>query len=231
MRTLIKVAAVLALAANYHSAAGRVGTQNVSASQSVTDVRERPLLGIDYSGAARLKLASRKDSYRFGEMIGLDIALLNATDTPIFFHKLSGPTVVVKVFDEKGAVVKVIPGSVRLEGVVPQSYVLLGAGEVTVGSRQLLAGCNAAGLAAFDEARQRLNEDVGRQKIGYDQGMFERGLFVNWGDVCAQTTRPGSYDIVVEVSNRHVVLSGRGAKVKTAVSTISSPPLRITISE
>ena len=56
--------------------------------QHVEDLKKRPDLGVDYSQVANLKLASRKTSYRVGEMISIDIAIINSSDAPVFFHKL-----------------------------------------------------------------------------------------------------------------------------------------------
>ena len=232
MRTLLIVATATVLLGSFHLVTSQSQrSQNVSMPQAVRDAREQPHLGIEYSSAVKFKLISRKSSYHIGEIVSLDIAMLNATKEQFFIHKLSGPTVTPKVFDEKGIEVSITPSIIALEGIVPQSYSLLGSGEIIVGSIQMLAGCNVKGAAAFDEARRKLDMDIRQNKVRYDEALFERNLFINWGDTCLRTTQPGIYDVVVEVTNQHVILSARESKVKTAVGTISSSPLRIVISE
>ncbi|MGH9932191.1 MAG: hypothetical protein ACREA9_23565, partial [Pyrinomonadaceae bacterium] len=67
--------------------------QDPSVQRGVDDVKARPKLGVEYERVATFKLASRKTTYRIGEMISLDLAILNAAKTLVFFHKLAGPTV------------------------------------------------------------------------------------------------------------------------------------------
>jgi hypothetical protein len=232
MRIFLTVVTATMLLGSFHLVVGQARPGNKDDIQQDTrDVQERPQQGIEYSRAAKLKLASRKTSYRVGEMINLDIAILNTTNKQIFFHKLSGPQITLRVFDEKGSAVSVTPSIIALEGVVPQSYSLLGPGEIIVGSIQMLAGCNVEGASAFDEARQKLAEDVRRNQAKYDEAVFERNLFINWGDACLRIPRPGTYNVVVEVTNQHVIVSAREPNVKTAVGTTRSIPITITISE
>ena len=100
-----------------------------------------------------------------------------------------------------------------------------------IGSLQLLAGCKVEGASKFEEARHKLDDDVRRKLTSYDKAVFERNLFVNWGDACLGTERVGSYVLVVEARNSHVVLSASQPQAKTAVGSISSNKLSINISE
>jgi len=49
--------------------------------QYIETVKLRPDLGAEYSQAASIKLASRKSSYRVGEMISVDVAFLNRSSS------------------------------------------------------------------------------------------------------------------------------------------------------
>lgn len=205
--------------------------RDASLRRTVSDVQERPRLGIEYSRVAQFKLASRKRSYRVGEMFSLDVAMLNTANAQVFFHKLSGPTLTIKAHDNRGAEVTVTPTSIDLEAILPQSYLLLDSNEIIVGSLQVLAGCNVEGVAAFDEARQKFNEDVHQGRVKYGKGLFERNLFINWGEVCLRLMQPGTYTITIEITNRHVIVSSCEPNLKTAVGNITSTPLTITITE
>lgn len=205
--------------------------RDASLQRTVSDIQERPQLGIEYSRVAQFKLASRKRSYRIGEMFSLDVAMLNTANAQVFFHKPSGPTLTINARDDKGAEITVTPTSMDLEAVIPQSYLLLDSNEVIVGSLQVLAGCNVEGVAAFDEARQKFNKEVHQGQVKYGKGLFERNLFINWGDACLRLTQPGTYTITVEITNQHVVVSSCESSLKTAVGNLISTPLTITVIE
>src|SRR4026208_687029 len=49
----------------------------------------RQNLAAKFEAAAQLKIASRKTDFHQGEMITLDVALLNTSSRPLFFRKLS----------------------------------------------------------------------------------------------------------------------------------------------
>src|SRR5262245_29970443 len=51
-------------------------------------VKDRPELGVDIGTVATFKIASRKKIYHLGEMVNIDLALLNTSDQPIFFQRL-----------------------------------------------------------------------------------------------------------------------------------------------
>jgi hypothetical protein len=82
---------VLALAGTVLSGT-RHRRQRVPRSNSLALAGERPDLAVDYGVTAKLKLVSRKTTYRVGEMISLDIAMLNTSDSPIYLHKLMHPS-------------------------------------------------------------------------------------------------------------------------------------------
>ncbi|MGH9933262.1 MAG: hypothetical protein ACREA9_29105, partial [Pyrinomonadaceae bacterium] len=118
-----------------------------------------------------------------------------------------------------------------LEGIVPQSYILLRPNEVALGALQLLAGFNVEGLSAFGESREALNRDVHMGRVEYGKGLFDRNLFVNWGDACLRIDRPGTYIITATMVSENVVTSPCEPKVKTAVGTIRSTSFTVNIIE
>lgn len=56
-------------------------------SAGLEDIKKRPDLGVDYARVAKFKLASRKTTYRVGEMMSIDLAIMNASSTAVFSTK------------------------------------------------------------------------------------------------------------------------------------------------
>ncbi|MBV9924573.1 MAG: hypothetical protein JOZ96_05975 [Acidobacteria bacterium] len=232
MRYLLMVVVVTLLCGGGARAVGQAkGGDNRSERRTLIDVRKKADLGIDYSQTAKVKLASRQSSYRFGELISLDLALLNATDKRLFVDKPSGIGLSIEVVDENGKEVSVNPYTVLAGSPSPESYSLLEPNQITIGGFILLAGCNTEGVGSFLDRRVELARDVSAGRAEYDRGLFERDLFVNWGDACLRTTHPGKYSVTATLTNRWVVVSPAEPKVKTMVGTIRSTPLTITIAE
>jgi hypothetical protein len=198
----------------------------------VEDLRKRPDLGSNYAQVAKFKLASRKATYRVGEMITIDVAIMNVSDAPVFLHKLNRPSLKLKAQDRKGASVSINDYYTVLEGVAPQSFRRIEAGHILFESFQLLAGCDDANLKARFEASKKLEEEEhgGGERVFF-KGLFERDLFVNFGQSCFSANTPGTYTITAEQSNDTVVVSSNRPKVKSAVGTIRSTPLTLTIIE
>lgn len=175
---------------------------------------DRPDLAVSYMNAAKFKLASRKTTYRLGEMISLDMALLNTTNSPVYFDRLLQPNFLVR--DRKGQAVDLVPYAIAELAPTPDLFVLTEAGEILTKSIQVLVGCNRKSAEDMDPQLE-------------SKRVFERNGFVNWGDACLRVNRPGSYTIIVEQGNQRVVVSAAEPGAKTAVGVISSTPLTITI--
>lgn len=166
---------------------------------------KRPDLAIDYTKVSRVKLASRKASYRLGEMISLDVALLNTSKIPVFFHKFLQPNFYVQ--RGRGQFAPLLPYILIEAPTSLDSYILLQPGEMTTQSFLLLAGCDRR---TSDNIARGLNEKDSRKQ-------FEENRFVNWGDLCMSVHHPGSYSIRVEQGNNDVVVLANSSNAKTAV--------------
>jgi hypothetical protein len=176
------------------------------------------------------RLASRKAAYRAGEMISLDLAMLNKSDTPVFSKQPTALTVSLIAHSANGAEVKVSEFTVYQLGVSTNLYTLLSPNAIITGSLNLLVGCGEQ--SEFMKARNRLlNGGSQETKSVGDREVFECDLFISWGDACLDTIRPGTYSVVAEIRNEHVIGSPCEPNVKTAVGSIRSTPLRITITE
>lgn len=178
----------------------------------------RPDLGIEYATAAKLKLASRKTKYRLGEMISLDLAMLNTTKTPVFFYRLLQPN--FDVSDHRGNSVDIVPYLIVEPAPGSDLYTLLQPGEIMTKSFEVLAGCDKKALENLSKGLDKKDKDL-----------FEQDGFVNWGQLCLRAVRPGTYTITVEHGNSDVVISANGPNAKTAIGVIRSTPLTIEITQ
>lgn len=230
---ILSLALVTLFARN--SVRSRVGQQSPCKQpelrRQVYEEGARPKSKIGYSESVRFKLGSRKTIYRRGEMITVDLAMLNTSGSPLFVHRLIGPYLRWKVHAEAGQPIPIEQNLLVLEGVSAQSFDYLTVDDFATGSFQLLAGCDIGGLRDFQEAHQKLNRDevAGRGKS--NKAVFDRDLFVSWGDACLSLTAPGTYLISAEISNEFVIASPCEPLAKTAVGTIESTPFKIVIKE
>src|SRR5687768_7600496 len=73
----------------------------------VVPADSRPTLATDWHKVAQLKLAARKGTFYSGEMINIDIAMMNQSSEEIFFRSINSPSFVVT--DEAGKPIPVVP--------------------------------------------------------------------------------------------------------------------------
>jgi hypothetical protein len=198
-----------------------------STQRSVIAVRKRPSLGVDYSRVAKFKLASRKSSYRVGEMISLDLAILNSTNARTFFLQILPSTITLSAYDESGVRVGVYPFTIHQLGVSQDLYTVLNPSVIAVGTFHLLVGCSEQ--ATFLESKDKILNDGLGNKVPGDSDSFEHNLFVDWGDGCFKVERAGHYTITAEIANTHVIVSSFDRTVKTAVGTLRSTPFTLRI--
>ena len=198
----------------------------------VEDLRKRPDLGVDYAEVVKFKLASRKTTYHVGEMISIDLAFMNVSDAAVFLHKLDQPSLELRAQDAKGASVSINEYYTVLEGVAPKSYQRIEPGYLLSESFQLLVGRDERHLKTYFQAREKLQEEEHHkgERIFFN-GLFDRDLFVNWGQACFAVKTTGKYTIMAEQSNDTAFVSPDSPKVKTAVGRIRSTPFTITITE
>lgn len=199
----------------------------VTPRRSVSRVEERPQLGVDYSQVAKFKLISRKKTYHLGEMISLDLALLNISGSKIFFRKLSDFNITLAVRDEKGSTVEIWSYTIDLEAVVSDSYVVVDPDSIITWTYQLISGLKENDeLEKYIEAKHSLYKEG---RLNPDKERFNRGLFLNIGRGALDISNPGVYTITATATNDYVVVSPCEGNPKTAVGKIISAPLEITI--
>lgn len=179
----------------------------------------RPELRIEYARAARFKLASRKTTYRIGEIISLDAALLNVSGQPAYFRHPENSEFVAR--DRRGNEVRVIPYVTPSVDITRTSFSLLQKDQILTNSTQLLVGCN-------DRVSRDVIASLGEDN---DRVVFDRNLFVNQGYGCIDVRHAGTFAVTAEESNEYVVVSSGVSSALTVVGTIQSNYFTITVTK
>jgi hypothetical protein len=186
-------------------------------------------LAVEYNDVSKIKLASRKTTYRVGEMINIDLAILNTASFPVFFRNLKSNALTLQVRYENEREARVY-FQLYLEGLVPQSFSLAQPNGMLIESYQILAGCNVEGLSEYETTREKIVKALPLNAGIDDRPFFENNIFVNWGDACIRAVRPGAYTFTAEFQHDDTVVNSPcDPKAKTAVGSIRSSPLTITI--
>ena len=192
--------------------------QEETREESIESAKARPDLGADYSSVARFKIASRKQTYHMGEMISLDLAMLNLSKEAVLFFPLSASRFHLQ--DEKGEEVRLTPYIVTAMSIGPNGYSLVEANNMVADSYPVTAGCDRR---AFDKMISATDDNAS------DVTVFNDNRFVNWGRACLNVVRPGTYVIWAEAQNNYVVVPSGKNSPKTAIGKIRSNALEITI--
>lgn len=185
----------------------------------------------DFTEGLELRIASRKTSYMFDEIITLDIALLNRTSTPFFAFAPSPQTVVVSAMNSEKNVILVGAYEVNQLGHSTNMYRRLGGGAYTTGRVNVLIGCSKPNSYTKQKV-ERLNSLMNSQQ-NTNEALFAEGWFISWGDFCLDAKESGAYEISVETNAGEYVVSFPDcpSDTKTVVSKIKSRPLEINIAK
>lgn len=174
---------------------------------------------IAFSNISELKLSSRKTRYRMGELLSLDAALINSSDKPIYLTELRDLSFSARnIAGNKVGVANYVEIS---SDVSPDSFQLVQAGEMITHTVHILVGCDKRVLK-----NTQLMLDAKD-----DRSIFDRNLFVSWGQGCLDAKRVGTYKLTAELTNDYVVVSSEFGNLRTAVGSITSNPLTIIISK
>lgn len=184
--------------------------------QRVFRVEDRRDHAVEYTRVAELKLASLKTTYRVDETLIVGMAMLNTSSEPIRFYEMSNPEIYLQYEEDDPQ--RVIPFVLGEKIITPRSFTLLQPGAMIDDTIQLLVGCD-----------DKYYEPFSTRGITSDTRVFEDGRFVYMGHACLKITRPGLYTLIVKQSNQHVVVLPTRLGVKTAVGTITSAPLKISV--
>jgi len=194
--------------------------QRVADKRRLELLAKRPKLGIEYSRVAKFKLTSRKTTYKLGELVSIDVAMLNTSGKPVYFRKLSDQEGLKWIMlDEMGKEVMVILNLYVDSFDTPQSFQLIESHQMLTDWPQYLAGCDER---AFKQIAELFADKDASKR-------FENNQFHYWGRGCLKIENPGTYTISAEMKNNMVVVSANELSTQTAVGMISSFPLTINI--
>lgn len=175
----------------------------------ISPVKYRPLLRIDYSGAAEFKTVSRKAEYRIGELISIDMGLINISDKPINFLSLDKFAQII-IEDGKGNNIPVQPFAIADYFMSSANYTLLDSGEFDSASVLFVLGCNTK-----------------LPHLSAPRDVYNSNAFVSSGRGCIDVRKSGKYIIKASISNDLVVT--KNEMYKTAIGQMESSPFELTI--
>jgi hypothetical protein len=176
----------------------------------IANVNEYPKLGVPLEKVARLKLAVRKTNYLKGEMLAIDIAVLQQPNLAGYFPAIEN--VQLSVENQRGEDI-LIPYLIRrtsatLKPSQPE--------EIQTMSELILIGC--------EERAFEINTLLGSASASE---VFEKSLFTNWGQGCAKIQKESQIIIRATLSNSKVLINSNGQQQKTAVGILNSDTLSI----
>jgi hypothetical protein len=188
--------------------------------RKIAEARTLPHMGVEYSRVTKLKLTSRKKAYRVGEMISLDVAIMNISDDPIFLDGLTYAE--FDAHDTRKQKSLLFPYYFIERNVLPDMFTILKPDSFELLTLNVLAGCDNRAT----EMRDAVLDEKNKQKE-----IFERGLFASWGWGCLQVDAPGTYTITVKLITNHVVVAADQPQIKTAIGSMTSEPLDLLITK
>jgi hypothetical protein len=205
-----KLVVALLVSLFVHELAAIVAVSQATSSQERTRLarfEDRPKLGVNISKVARLRMSVDKTVYRSGDVVKLELSQMNISSEPSYFLKLGN--VAVFSSDKLGNVTQGIPMTGVIEVMpVAQTYAALNPGEAFSSTRQLLPECDRP---SFERTNAHLTP-------------IEKGFFL-----CLDLKRPGRYTIYCEITNWFVLVTPDMTIVRTAVGTLRSNPVTITV--
>ena len=90
-----------------------------------------------------MKALTRPRSYRIGDIVTIDVAVLNASERPLYVYEPRYGSVTVRILDKNGRSMSISDGFVKLRAYFPEAYTLVQPGGIAVRSVRLLIGCSA----------------------------------------------------------------------------------------
>ena len=220
MRYALMMALLLLFVSDVEAMNRRRTSRVFSSRPQVSHVSRRPDLAVTVSDSARLKIVSRKSTYRNGEMIRIDIALLNSSESTIYLKDLSWVSLEIREMGS-GRILPLTHYMIVDRLVTAQSFKLLKRGQFIDKSYDVLVGCDPRAFEYLAAAFAANTDD--------ETQAFDQGQFINFGQGCLKDLKPGSYAITATLKNNYVVVSSNIPKRKTAVGSVASPLLTISV--
>lgn len=161
-----------------------------------------------------VKLASRKTRFSEGEVMLLDVALLNKSNLDYIFPSVV--SISLHAQDQKGN--EIIVNNYSLTETTT-TYKVLKSKRIETKTFELHIGCPKSLFSTRDLLWNAKN----------DAEIFEKNLFISMGDACIGVNRPGIISIFANLENRSVLVSDQHTGMKTGIGVLRSSKLQLTI--
>jgi hypothetical protein len=175
---------------------------------------KRPDLAIDIVKSAELKIAVRKNIYSIGEMLILDIAMLNlGQSNDIYLPPIK--KVELTITNQKGQSI-LIPYFLKTAS---QSVASINQNRLETDLVMLLIGCTERPFQVNSELSNEYNSE----------NVFAKNLFLTWGDACLDVKNKSKIKIVAQIENNLVLVTNQKPILKTAVGKLVSNNLNLSV--
>ena len=167
---------------------------------------------IDYSSAAIFKTVSKRKEYRIGDLISIDLGILNKTQKPIYFLDLY-KFAKINVQDADGN--EVIAGRLPVRYSISfEDFSLVDTGDYySTSILYSLGDCeNQKKYKVYNSETEKFNDNY----------------FVNEDRGCINIKKSGNYSIKTSIENTYVL---NDITKKTAIGKMESAPLKVTVIE
>lgn len=185
----------------------------ICSQQLLADSTQRPELVESLSSTSKAKIFLAKKSYRFEELMMLDVGLLISAKSPVFVPSDLNYRVLIKDGSQKNVYLNILRPDDRLPKFNKQST------GIVKHSLVLLVGCENTTTKEFERAMEGVDNND-------PADLFERSLFRTVPDACINIDKPTQLDVSVEVFNDWVV---DGTSIKTVVGEVTSNTLRVVV--
>jgi hypothetical protein len=177
------------------------------------DANKRPDLATDIAKAAELKIAVRKNTYSIGEMLILDIAMLNLEqNNDIYLPPIK--KVELTITNQKGQSI-LIPYFLKTTS---QSVASINQNRLETDTVMLLIGCTEKPFQINSE----LSSEYSSERV------FKKNLFLTWGDACLDVKAKSKIKIDAKIENNSVLVAPL-PNFKTAVGKLVSNRLTLSV--
>ena len=191
-----------------------------------SDSKAKSLAFIDKE-KIKSKTATRKKIYKVGELLSLDLAILNLSGEPIFFPNAPTTRIIVDVFDANNNYAGPFYYETML-GDTSRSFSKVYPNEIFTETINLLVGCEES-----DKLMNRKVEILQATELNKvdKRGikLLEENAFVSMGEGCLKISKPGNYKVSVKIENKNKLVLTE-TKERTFVGKIELDDLFITIS-
>lgn len=199
----------------------------ISAAQNtklnVFEAKKRNNFIVDSKSAVEIKISTREKKYKIGSLLDLSVAVFNYSSLPIYIRKLNfDGSVFFKARLKDNKIVSLNPHLIQNQPVTGDSFEILYPGSFRSADLFFQIGKNLK-EDNQSEMLDKLNfAKSEEEKKEIRQEIFNRELFVNFGDGVLEINEVGTINLFCTFENQFVVFDKAMPKIKTATGTLTS---------